>query len=126
MYIVKSIYYRFDGRSTVILFFKLILCNVDICYLISRPSRLIIIYLFIYLFINQTLFSAPYTMTSGQLYIIYNCSNLNKISLSNAMICRIEQKSFQFLFEKLGVRDQSDVNGQAIPRSWCSDGERPL
>ena len=86
-----------------------------------------IIYLFIiYLFINQTLFSATYTMTSGQLYIVYNCSNLNKISLSNAMICRIEQKSFQFLFEKLGVRDQSNVNGQAIPRSWCSDGERPL
>ena len=62
-------------------------------------------------------------MTSGQLYIVYNCSNLNKISLSNAMICRIEQKSFQFLFEKLGVRDQSNVNGQAIPRSWCSDGD---
>ena len=80
----------------------------------------------IYLFINQTLLSATYTMTSGQLYIVYNCSNLNKISLSNAMICRIEQKSFQFLFEKLGVRDQSNVNGQAIPRSWCSDGERPL
>ena len=32
------------------------------------------------------------------------------------MICRIEQKSFQFLFEKLSVRDQSNVNGQAIPR----------
>ena len=65
-------------------------------------------------------------MTSGQLYIVYNRSNLNKISLSNAMICRIEQKCFQFLFEKLGVRDQSNVNGQAIPRSRCSDGERPL
>ena len=46
--------------------------------------------------------------------------------MSNAMICRIKQKSFQFLFEKLGVRDQSNVNGQAVPRSWCSDGERPL
>ena len=80
----------------------------------------------IIIIINQTLFSATYTMTSGQLYIVYNCSNLNKISLSNAMICRIEQKSFQFLFEKHGVRDQSNVNGQAIPPSWCSDGERPL
>ena len=68
-------------------------------------------YLFIYLFINQSLLSATYTMTSGQLYIVYSCSNLNEISLSNAMICRIEQKSFQFLFEKLGVRDQSNVNG---------------
>ena len=62
------------------------------------------IYLFIlYLFINQTLLSATYTMTSGQLYIVHNCSNFNKISLSNAMICRIKQKSFQFLFKKLGV-----------------------
>ena len=87
------------------------------------------IYLFIYLFIYLLIrhFWVPLTpMTSGQLYIVYNCSNLNKISLSNAMICRIEQKSFQFLFEKLGVRDQSNVNGQAIPRSWCSDGERSL
>ena len=65
-------------------------------------------YLFIYLFINQTLLSAIYTMTSGQLYIVHNCSNLNKISLSKAMICKIKQKSFQFLFEKLGVRDQSN------------------
>ena len=47
------------------------------------------------------------------------------ISLSKA-ICRIKQKSFQFLFEKLGVRDQSNVNRQAVPGSWCSDGERPL
>ena len=30
--------------------------------------------LFIYLFINQTLLSATYTMTSGQLYIVYNCT----------------------------------------------------
>ena len=37
-----------------------------------------VIYLFIYLFINQTLLSATYTMTSGQLNIVYNCSNLNK------------------------------------------------
>ena len=79
-----------------------------------------------YFFINQTLLSATYTMTSGQLCIVHNCSNLNKISLSNAMICRIKQKSFQFLFEKLGVHDQSNVNGQAVPRSWCSDGERLL
>ena len=42
------------------------------------------------------------------------------------MICRIKQNSFQFLLEKLGVRDQSNVNGQAVPSSWCSDGERPL
>ena len=98
------------------------------------------------------------------------------------MICRIKQKRFQFIFEKLGVRDQSiisvissyllggfppesqippqkntqntktlknasnlppryvfpprtwslaltlvyNVNRQAVPRSWCSDGERPL
>ena len=40
------------------------------------------------------------------------------------MICRIKQISFQFLFEKFGVRDQSNVNGQAVPRSRCSDGER--
>ena len=32
------------------------------------------IYLFIYLFINQTLLSATYTMTSGQLYIVRNIS----------------------------------------------------
>ena len=32
------------------------------------------------------------------------------------MIYRIEQKSFKFLFEKLGVRDQSNVNGQ--PRAF--------
>ena len=43
--------------------------------------KLISYCLFIYLFINQTLFSATYTMTSGQLYIVYDCSNLNKISL---------------------------------------------
>ena len=53
-----------------------------------------IYYLFIYLSINQTLLSATYKMTSGQLYIVQNCSNLNKISSSNAMICRIEQKKF--------------------------------
>ena len=36
-------------------------------------------------------------------------------------------KKVFFFFEKLGVRDQSNVNGrQAIPRFWCSDGERPL
>ena len=65
-------------------------------------------------------------MTSGQLHIVHDCSNLNKISLSKAMICRIKQKSVQFLFEELGVRGQSNVNGQAVPRSWCSNGERTL
>ena len=35
----------------------------------------------IYLFINQTLLSATYTMTCGQPYIVHNCSNINKISL---------------------------------------------
>ena len=69
----------------------------------------------------------PFTQwPEANFYIVHNCLNLNKISLSNAMICRIKQKSFQFLFEKLGVRDQSNVNEQAVPRFWCSDGERPL
>ena len=40
-------------------------------------------YLFIYLFIYQTRSSATYTMTSGQIYIVHDCSkfkqNLNKI-----------------------------------------------
>ena len=31
------------------------------------------------------------------------------------MICRIKQKRFEFLFKKIGVRDQSNVNGQAVP-----------
>ena len=95
-------------------------CVMAICYAIAHS------HLFIYLFINQTLLSATYTMTSSQLYTVHNCSNSNKISLSKAMICRIKQKSFKFLFEKLGVHDQSNVNGQAVPRSWCSDGELPL
>ena len=59
--------------------------------------------------------SATYTITSGQLYIVHNCSNLNKISLSNAMIWRITQKSVQFLFEKLGVRDHSNFR-------WRTEG----
>ena len=60
-----------------------------------KDGRIITDLFIIYLFINQTLLSATYTMTSGQLYIVHNCSNLNKISLSNAMICRIKQKGFQ-------------------------------
>ena len=76
-------------------------------------NYLFIIYL---LFINHTLLSVTYTL----FFLLW------KISLSNAMIRRIKQKSVQFLFTKLGVRDQSNVNGQAIPRSGCSDGERPL
>ena len=40
-------------------------------------------------------------MTSGQLYIVHNCSNLNKISLSKAMICRIKQKVFSFFLKSL-------------------------
>ena len=65
-------------------------------------------------------------MTSGQLNIVLKCSIKIKNSLPNAKISRIKQKSFQFLFEKVGVSDQSNVNGQAVPRSWRSDGERPL
>ena len=40
---------------------------------------IMIIYLFIYLFINQTFLSATYTMTSGQLYIVRNCSNFSRV-----------------------------------------------
>ena len=49
---------------------------------------LLIYYLFIYLFINQTLLSATYTKTSGQLYIVRNCSNLNKISFHIQHVAR--------------------------------------
>ena len=36
------------------------------------------------------------------------------------MTVRFKQTRFQFLF------DQSNVNGPDVPRSWCSDAERPL
>ena len=71
-----------------------------------------IIFLIYYLFINQTLLSATYTMTSGSLNIVHNCSNLNKISLSNTMICRIKQKSFlinQDLMDEFNVIPGNEV-----------------
>ena len=57
--------------------------------------------LFTYLFINQALLSATYTMTSSPLYIVNNCSNLNQISLTNAMICRMNKKVFSFFLKSL-------------------------
>ena len=75
--------------------------------------------------IYQAVVGATYTMTSSQLNM-HPCLNRRKVHLSNNMICRNKQTKKQFLFEKLGVRDQSNANGQAVPRSWYSDGERQL
>ena len=43
-------------------------------------------------------------------------------SLSNNLICRIKQNSFQFLFEKLDVGYQSNVKGQAVPHTLGAGG----
>ena len=56
---------------------------------------------FVYLLINQAFLNATYTMTSGQLNTVL--VQTKKVQMSNNMICRIKQISFQFLFEKLGV-----------------------
>ena len=56
--------------------------NIEILQEHERNQGNIVIYecmqasFIIYLFINQTLLSATYTMTSGQLYIVHNCPKI--------------------------------------------------
>ena len=82
-----------------------------------RTCKYRVIYLFIYLFIRH--FECH--LRNDQ-WPTQHCPCSVKIKIHR----RIEKNSFQFLFEKPGFGNKSNVNWQAVPRSWCSDGERPL